>query len=133
MKDKNELPEKNLIREVNLGDTEITEMFPTADLNTVRTLEVIAFSERMAHVAIDFPEGPASVLHLYIHPEYINTEVIMRLREIYYASVIPWVNAQGKDMIVVQCHVDDTKTATLMRTFGFELTPVHLGVQFTGE
>lgn len=133
MKDKNQLPESNSIKEVSLEEPEIVQMFPTADLTSVRLLEVIVLGEHKAYLAIDFPPGQAALLHLYIIPEHIHTENITEMIKIYYELVVPWVNLQGKDMLVVQCSTEDTKTATLMRTFGFELTPVYLGVMYTGE
>jgi len=133
MENKKDLPESNLIKEVSLSDEDITKMFPTADLTTVRTLEGIVFGEHMCYLAIDFPEGDAAVLHLHVLPKYIHTDNIMKMKEIFYANVIPWVFEQGKPMLVVQCSTEDTKTATLMRTFGFDLTPVYLGVMYTGE
>jgi len=135
MKDKKDQPEilPSNIMEIELPDDEILGMFPTCDISTVRILAVLVNWEHMAYLAMDFPPGDATILHLYIKPEYIHTDNILEMKNIFYDRVLPWAKDQGRGLLVVQCSTEDKKTEALIRSFGFELTPVFLGVMLTGE
>lgn len=128
MQDKNERLKNYELNEVNdLTEDFLDHAFPTRLKEVCRILEVKINGIIKAYVCIDVVREVA-IPHLWIDPVHRSYSNIMKMKDIFYAMVHPWCQAQGAEVFSVNCDTTDVKTTELLRTLGFDIRTINIAV-----